>query len=77
MPPWPGSGNAPPLTAGQCYRFCLGSPHVHAVLTGPANRAQLDANLDALADGPLPAAEEAWIRAYGRQVRAMKKIPFL
>jgi len=77
MPPWPGAGRAPPLGAGQCYRFCLGSPHVHAVLTAPADRAQLDANLDTLAEGPLPPDEEAWIRAYGRQVRAKKQIPFL
>ncbi|MFH1467580.1 MAG: aldo/keto reductase [Pseudomonadota bacterium] len=77
MPPWPGEGSAPPLTAGLCYRFCLQSPHVHAVLTGPSNRRELDENLDAIAHGPLTAAEYAWIRDYGRAVKARKRIPFL
>jgi aryl-alcohol dehydrogenase-like predicted oxidoreductase len=79
MPPFPGDAGAtvPPMTAGLCYRFCLGSPHVHTVWTGPADRAQLDANLDALARGPLSDEEEAWVREYGRQVKARKKIPYL
>jgi aryl-alcohol dehydrogenase-like predicted oxidoreductase len=80
MPPWPGSVPPvppPPLTAGLCYRFCLTSPHVHVALTGPKNRAQLDENLDALEAGPLSADEEAWIRAYGRQVKARKKLPYV
>ncbi len=74
MPPWPGpghdTGQPPPLSAGLCYRFCLTSPHVHLAMTGPANREQLDQNLDALDDGPLSPDEEAWIREYGRQVKA-------
>lgn len=68
LPPWPGrdvGAPVPPLTAALCYRFQLQSPHVHLALTGPANRAQLDANLRALSDGPLTPEEEAWIRAYG------------
>jgi aryl-alcohol dehydrogenase-like predicted oxidoreductase len=79
MPPFPGESDAPlpPLTAGLCYRFCLSSPHVHAVWTGPADRTQLDANLDALERGALSAEEEAWVREYGRQVKAKKKIPYL
>ena len=80
MPPWPGSlRSAPPptLTAGLCYRFCLTSPHVHVALTGPKDRTQLDANLDALETGPLSADEEAWIRDYGRQVKARKRLPYL
>jgi aryl-alcohol dehydrogenase-like predicted oxidoreductase len=78
MPPFPGEAGAavPPLTAGLCYRFCLTSPHVHAVWTGPKDRTQLDANLDALAQGPLSADELAWVREYGRQVKARKKIPY-
>ncbi|MBL4846571.1 MAG: hypothetical protein JKY65_13680 [Planctomycetes bacterium] len=54
MPPWPGSDGSqpPPMTAGLCYRFCLTSPHVHVVLTGPASREQLDENLAALEAGP-------------------------
>jgi aryl-alcohol dehydrogenase-like predicted oxidoreductase len=80
MPAWPGPsspGSVPPLTAPLCYRFCLSSPHVHVALTGPKNRAQLDENLAALDDGPLSAEEEAWVREYGRQVKARRKIPFL
>ena len=79
LPPFPGdAGEAvPPLTAGLCYRFCLTSPHVHTVFTGPKDRAQLDANMDALAQGPLSDEEMTWVREYGRQVKARKKIPYL
>ncbi len=80
MSPWPGPsrpGPVPPLTAGLCYRFCLTSPHVHVALTGPKDRAQLDENLDALEAGPLSADEEAWVREYGRQVRARRRIPYV
>ncbi len=79
LPPFPGEAGSsvPPLTAAHCYRFCLSSPHVHAVWTGPADRAQLDANLDAMADGPLPDDVMEWVRAYGREVKARKKIPFM
>ncbi|MBT6143800.1 MAG: hypothetical protein HOH74_00145, partial [Gemmatimonadetes bacterium] len=76
MPPWPGEDQAammPPLTAPLCYRFVLGSPHVHATWTAPANRQQLDENLTALEAGPLSEAEEAWVREYGRQVKAKRK----
>lgn len=71
---WPGPGSAPPLTAPLCYRFQLQSPHVHVAITGPGSRAQLDENLGALDDGPLSAAQEAWIREYGRHV-AKKALP--
>lgn len=77
MPPFPGQTPAPPLTAGLCYRFCLSSPHVHTVWTGPKNRAQLEANLDALEQGPLSGEEDAWVRAYGAKVKARKKLPFI
>jgi len=56
------------MTAGDCYRFCLSSPHVDVVLTGPASRAQLDENLAALARGPLSEDESTWMRAYGKAV---------
>ena len=80
MPPWPGDPGAtspPPLTAPLCYRFCLSSPHVHVTLTGPADRAQFDENLAALDQGPLSDEEEAWVRAYGQQVKSRKRIPFM
>jgi aryl-alcohol dehydrogenase-like predicted oxidoreductase len=60
------TGNVP--TAGDCYRFCLSSPHVDLVLTGPASGAQLDENLAALAKGPLSAEEDAWMRDFGKTV---------
>lgn len=56
------------MTAGDCYRFQLSSPHVDLALTGPANTAELTANLDALAKGPLTPEEDAWMRAFGRAV---------
>lgn len=81
MPAWPGRDlggrSVPPLTSGLCYRFCLSSPHVHVALTGPADRAQLDENLAALDAGPLNAEEDAWVRAYGREVKKRKRLPFL
>lgn len=77
MSPWPGTGTAPPMSAALCYRFCLTSPHVHLALTGPANKAQLDENLDALEAGPLSAEEEAWVREYGRQVKAKRRLDYV
>ncbi len=56
------------MTAGDCYRFCLSSPHVDVVLTGPASRAQFEENLAAVARGPLSDEESAWMRAYGKAV---------
>jgi aryl-alcohol dehydrogenase-like predicted oxidoreductase len=60
------SGKVP--TAGDCYRFCLSSPHVDVALTGPRTVAQLRENLAGLERGPLSAEEEAWMRAFGRAV---------
>jgi predicted aldo/keto reductase-like oxidoreductase len=56
------------MTAGDCYRFCLSSPHVDVVLSGPKNTQELDENLSALAKGPLTPDEESWIRDFGRAV---------
>ncbi len=55
-------------TAGDCYRFCLSSPHVDLVLCGPASTAQLDENLAALERGPLTAEEDTWMRGFGKAV---------
>jgi aryl-alcohol dehydrogenase-like predicted oxidoreductase len=57
-----------PATAGDCYRFCLSSPHVDVCLTGPASAAQLDENLAAIDKGPLTADEDTWMRDLGRAV---------
>jgi aryl-alcohol dehydrogenase-like predicted oxidoreductase len=64
----PRGWTGPVPTAGDCYRFCLTSPHVDVVLTSPANRAQLEENLRALERGPLSAEEMAAIRAFGAAV---------
>jgi len=80
MPPWPGDSPAagiPPLTAPLCYRFVLSNPHVHAAWTGPANREQLDENLAALDAGPLSPDEEAWVREYGKQVKAKRRLDYV
>jgi len=64
----PSGWDGPVMTAGDCYRFQLSSPHVDVALTGPATRAELDENLDALARGPLSADEAAWMREFGHKV---------
>ena len=64
----PAGWNGEVMTAGDCYRFQLSSPHVDVALMGPANRAQLDDNLAALAKGPLSAEEDKWMREFGRTV---------
>ena len=64
----PGSWDGAPMTAGDCYRFCLSSPHVDLVLTGPANQKELEENLAALDKGPLSAEENEWMRRFGQAV---------
>jgi aryl-alcohol dehydrogenase-like predicted oxidoreductase len=64
----PSGWTGPVMTAGDCYRFCLSSPSVDLVLTGPASTAQVDENLDAVAKGPLSKEEAEWMRAFGHAV---------
>jgi aryl-alcohol dehydrogenase-like predicted oxidoreductase len=64
----PRGWDGPVPTAGDCYRFCLSNPHVDIVLTGPADRAQFESNLAALAKGPLSDDEQRWMREFGRVV---------
>lgn len=64
----PKGWDGPPMTAGDCYRFCLSSPHVDVVLTSPKDRAQLQENVDALDKGPLTADEDERIRRFGKAV---------
>ncbi len=56
------------MTAGDCYRWVLASPHVDVVLSGPRNAKELRENLAALDRGPLSADELAWMREFGRAV---------
>ncbi len=55
-------------TAGECYRFCLSSPHVDVALCSPANVAELREDLAAVARGPLDPAEDDFMRRLGRVV---------
>lgn len=55
-------------TAGDCYRFCLTSPHVDVVLTGPRTVIELRENLAAIDKGPLSPEEMAFMRDLGRAV---------
>ncbi len=56
------------MTPGDCYRFCLSNRHVDVVLSGPANRQQLEENLAALDKGPLGEDELEWMRRFGHAV---------
>jgi len=64
----PGGWKGKVPTAGDCYRFCLASPHVDVVLTGPRNVGELRENLAAVDRGPLTPAEMEEMRAFGRAV---------
>ncbi|MFN7130910.1 MAG: aldo/keto reductase [Myxococcales bacterium] len=64
----PAGWDGPAMSAGDCYRFCLSSPHVDLVLCGAADRRQLDENLAALEKGPLSLEEAEWMRRYGQAV---------
>jgi aryl-alcohol dehydrogenase-like predicted oxidoreductase len=64
----PRGWKGPPATAGDCYRFCLTSPHVDVVLTGPRSVAELRENLAAVEKGPLSEVELRFMRELGRAV---------
>ena len=79
LPPYPGAregGSPPPLTPGHCYRFCLTSPHVHVVLTGPKTRAQLEENLACMRQGPLTQPERQWVLDYGAFVKSKNRFTY-
>ena len=77
MPPFPGDESVPPLTPELCYRFVLQSPHVHVALTAPKTGAQLEQNIKSVEQGPLPPEVDEWVRQYGREVHARKRLPFV
>ena len=64
----PKGWNDKAMTSGDCYRFCLSSPHVDVTLCGPANEEQLNANLRELEKGPLSVSENEYIRRFGKAV---------
>ncbi|MGE5284013.1 MAG: aldo/keto reductase [Actinomycetota bacterium] len=69
----PGGWEGAVPTAGDCYRFCLSSPHVDIVLTGPRNVDELRENLAAVDRGPLSPAEMEEMRTFGRAVHGRRK----
>jgi aryl-alcohol dehydrogenase-like predicted oxidoreductase len=73
----PSGWRGPVMSAGDCYRFCLSSPHVDVTLTGPKSWAQLEESLDALDKGPLTADEAQWMRELGRVVHGGAPAPAL
>jgi predicted aldo/keto reductase-like oxidoreductase len=66
----PRGWTGPVMTAGDCYRFCLSSPHVDVTLAGPKTWEQLEESLVALEKGPLSPDEDKWMRAFGQAVHA-------
>ncbi|HSW48764.1 MAG TPA: aldo/keto reductase [Bryobacteraceae bacterium] len=68
---WPKDGRIP--AAGMCYRFVLSSPHVDVCMTAPSNLKQLEENLAAVRQGPLPEDEIEFMRAFGDAVHHTKK----
>lgn len=66
---WP-EGKAVP-TPVQCYRFVLGNPSVHLVLTAPRTWEQLEENLKAAEEGSTLSEEERrWLEEFGDVVHA-------
>ena len=63
----PSGWEGPVMTPGDCYRFCLSSPHVDVTLCGARSLAELDQNLAAIEKGPL-VADDAWMRDFGKVV---------
>ncbi len=64
----PASGHGP-MTAGECYRFAANHPKVDTVLCGAATFAELEADVRAVLEGPLPADRLEQVRAFGDIVR--------
>lgn len=69
MPP----GEAP-LSAADCYRFALSSPHVDVAICGPKNDAEMDHALTALELGPLDEGEMQRARKIGTRVHETKAL---
>lgn len=57
-----------PMSASQCYRFALSSPHIDACMTGPKNEEELLEARKALTDGPLTPEEMERARRIGAHV---------
>ncbi len=71
----PSGWDGPVASAGDCYRFCLSSPHVDVALTAPASLTELEQNLATLQKGPLSEDEQAWMRRLGQAVHGGLSLP--
>jgi aryl-alcohol dehydrogenase-like predicted oxidoreductase len=65
--------SAPPLSAGDCYRFVLSHPVVDACLTAPSKLKELEENTAAVRLGPLDEASLARVREFGDAVHGRKE----
>ncbi|HMA95919.1 MAG TPA: aldo/keto reductase [Polyangiaceae bacterium] len=63
-----------PLSATDCYRFALTSPHVAVATCGPKNDEELEQALRVLDSGPLGEAELERVRRIGRHVYESKSV---
>ncbi len=68
---WPKEEKIP--GAGDCYRFVLSNPSVHACLSAPRSCKELEENLSALEKGPLSPEELQFMRSFGDVVHRGKK----
>lgn len=60
-------------SAGDCYRFVLSQPDVHATLTAPSNERQLEENIQAMSLGPLSEDELRYMREYGDRIHGQRR----
>jgi len=70
-PAWPAEARIP--TAGECYRFALSHPAVHACLMAPTRESELEENLAALRAGPLDPEDLEFMRSFGDEVTRAKR----
>jgi aryl-alcohol dehydrogenase-like predicted oxidoreductase len=63
---WPIGARIP--TAGECYRFVLSNPNVHAVLTAPRSERELRDNIEAVHKGPLDEHDMDFMHKFGDAV---------
>ncbi len=63
-------GELGPMSPGECYRFALGHPAVDTVLSGARTFEELASNVEAVAQGPLPAPRLDEVKQFGDAVRA-------
>lgn len=62
-----------PLMASEAYRFCLSTPHIHTIATGPKNRSELREALSSIEKGPLNEEELKRITLIGDFIHSNKK----